>query len=143
MKKYVKPVVAANEGLAESIYMGSGNCYTFNARITQTPETGRDTFVVQMDGNHSATHHSSVRNVVVVFDNPVNYVSSNAASVAGDGTNTLTLTFKDDNGSYHNNGNDYIGLGQLQVRAAAPSLSIVKTYCNYCNEECGDPGHKN
>ena len=47
MKKYVKPVVAANEGLAESIYMGSGNCYTFNARITQTPETGRDTFVVR------------------------------------------------------------------------------------------------
>ena len=142
MKKYVKPVVAASEGLAESVYMGSGNCYTFNARITQKPEVGRDTYVIQMDGVHDATHHSSVRNVVVVFDNPVNYVSSNATNVAGDGTNTLTLTFEDGhNGSYHNNPTDNIGLGELQVTSSAPSLAIVKTYSNYCNEECGQAGH--
>ncbi len=110
--------------------------YTFTARITQTPEGGRDTYVIQIDGRHDATHHSTERNVVLVFNQPVTYVKSNARTYGGDGTSTLTLTYTDGvNGAYHNNERDNIGLGQMEVKSN-PGLAILNAYSNYCNEEC-------
>ena len=32
MKNYERPVVLLNEELAEGVYAGSGDCYTFNSR---------------------------------------------------------------------------------------------------------------
>lgn len=143
MKKYMKPMVLANDELAESVYMASGDCYTFEAKIVQTPATGMDYYTIQIDGKHSAAdgHHSSSRTVAVVFSQNVSYLGSNAASVSGDGTNTLYLTFTDGiNGSYHNNGGDNIGLGQLTVKSDA-GLAITGVYATYCNMDCGQEGH--
>lgn len=144
MKNYEKPVVLANEELAEGVYAGSGDCYSFKSRIVQWPETGNQVYCIQIDGTHNASdgHHSSERTVRVVFNQPVKYVSSNAAVVTGDGTTQLDLTFIDGfNGSYHNNGDDKIGLGQLKV-SAGDGLGITDTISVSCNHTCGDPGHK-
>lgn len=143
MKNYEKPVVIANNELAEGVYAASGDCYTFTSRITQSPETGNPNYVIQIDGKHEADdgHHSSERTVRLVFNQPVQYVESNAASVSGDGTSSLDLTFVDGvNGSYHNNGVDNIGLGQLKVKSG-DGLAILDTYAVSCNHTCTYEGH--
>ena len=138
MKKYVRPMIVTNTELAEGVYAGSGDCYTFSAYIHQKPELGNEVYSIQIDGVHHATdgHHSSTRSVMVTFNQPVTYVSSNAAAVEGSGTNQIQLTFVDGvNGSYHNNGGDNIGLGQLKVQAA-DGLAITGCYSTYCNQVC-------
>lgn len=144
MKNYIKPMVLSNEELAEGVFAGSGvDCYTFSAYIVQKPETGRETYTVQMNGGHNAAdgHHCGERTVVIAFNKPVTYVSSNASATSGSGTSTLTLTFTDGvNGSYHNNAHDNIGLGQLVIEAEA-GLAIADCYCTYCNRSCDQPGH--
>ena len=144
MKKYVKPMVIANEELAEGVFAASGdNCYTFWARICQTPELGNEVYVIQVDGKHAAAdgHHSSERSVIINFNLPVSYVSSNAKEVSGDGTTSLKLVYVDGyNGAYHNNGEDNIGLGQLKIKADA-GLAIVSVGTDYCNHVCTYAGH--
>ncbi len=143
MKKYEKPVVMINEELAEGVYAASGDCYTFNSYITQTPTTGMDYYTIQINGVHAANdnHHSSVRTVKIVFNQNVTYKESLAASVNGSGSSTLYLEYVDGvNGSYHNNGSDNIGLGNLTVYADE-GLSILSTSCSYCNMDCTYEGH--
>lgn len=145
MKNYKKPIVMINEDMAEGVYAASGNCYTCTANITQTPDVGRDYYVIQINASHNAldNHHSSSRTVVIQFNSPVTYLKSNAASVSGSGSSTLYLTFTDGtNGSYHNNASDSIGLGQLEV-SAAEGLAILENgvYCSYCNMDCTYEGH--
>lgn len=143
MKNYIKPMVLSNEELAEGVFAGSGNCYTLTARITQKPELGNEVYTIQVDGGHNATHHSTERSFVFEFNQPVYYVSSNAqCATSGDGTNVLTLSFTKDNGSYHHNEGDSLGLGQLIVKSEA-GLAVVKSYCNYCNEYCDQHPQKN
>ena len=141
MKKYEKPVVMINEESAEGVYAASGDCYTVTANIVQWPELGKDYYTIQMDGIHAATdgHHSSERVVKVVFNQIVTYKDSNAASVSGSGSNTLYLTYQQGNGSYHNNAEDTLGLGNLEVISDA-GLSISNVSCTYCSRSCYD-GH--
>lgn len=141
MKNYVRPIVLTNDELSEGIYTGSGDCYTFKAQIVQKPDGGVDFYTIQIDGRHEATdnHHSTERTVVLSFNQAVNYVSSNAANVSGSGTAALTLTYINGvNGSYHNNGTDNIGLGQLCVKTNGTDtgLEILNIYCTSCNKQC-------
>lgn len=135
-KTYVKPIVVVNPGLTEGIYAASGgdstDCYTCTARIHQTPETGRETYVLQVDADHHASdsHHSGKQVLDITFNQPVTYVSSGGELSGGDGTATLNISYK-----YHNNGNDHIGLGNLEVKSEA-NLSVVSTVL-HCNMDCG------
>lgn len=139
MKNYVKPMVLANEELAESVYMASGDCYTTSARITQRPELGRENYVIQVDCSHNAKdkHHSSERTVIICFNQAVTYVSSEARMATGSGTSTLKLTYTDqyEGRPYHNNAVESIGLGSLVVESAA-GLAITKCYSDYCDNAC-------
>lgn len=137
MKNYERPVVLLNEELAEGVYAGSGDCYTFNIKKVQSPEQGRNNYKFQIDGTHAATdgHHSTMRHVVVEFNQPVEYVSSLAEQVSGSGTCVLTLEYYKGNGSYHNNANEYIGLGDLVV-VSGEGLEATKIYCVYCDHTC-------
>ncbi len=143
MKKYERPVVMINEELAEGVYAASGDCYTFTANIVQTPAVGNEVYTIQIDGKHAATdnHCSTSRIVKIVFNKPVTYVDSKAAGVAGSGTAVLSLTYTDGiNGSYHNNGVDNIGLGNLIVKADA-DLAITSVSCVYCDNACVTQNH--
>lgn len=138
MREYRKPILIPNEELAEGIFAASGdNCYTFWAHIAQKPELGNPVYTIQIDGKHHAAdgHHSSERTVIINFNLPVSYVSSNAVSVEGDGTTSLKLSFVDGFGSYHNNAEDNIGLGQLKV-TAAEGLAITAVGSDFCNKTC-------
>ncbi len=141
MKKYERPVVLVNEELAEGVYAASGDCYTVSAVIVQIPELGKDSYTIQMDGVHAAQdgHHSSERVIKVVFNQVVTYVSSAAANVSGSGSNTLYLTYVQGNGSYHNNAEDTLGLGNLEVISEV-GLAINSVSCTYCSRSCFD-GH--
>lgn len=137
MKNYEKPMVLMNEELAEGVYAGSGDCYTFTIEPKQAPELGRNNYKFQINGRHDAAdeHHSTMRYVTIEFNQPVTYVSSLAASQDGSGTSVLTLHYYRENGSYHNNAHENIGLGDLVV-TSEEGLAVMKIYCSYCDHSC-------
>ena len=130
---YEKPVVLVNEDVAEGVYAASGaDCYTVTAYIHQTPETGRGDFRIQVDGVHAAgdNHHSGAQELVLSFNQAVTYKGSNGSLTDGDGTSSITIAY-----SYHNNGYDNIGLGDVIVEADQ-GLAVTGAVL-YCNHDCG------
>lgn len=123
-KSYEKPVILVNDDLAEGVYMASGSgsaCYSASGAIRQVPETGRNNYVIQLNGTHHATdgHSNDAQTVTVSFNQNVTYVSSQGSLSSGSGTSTLVLAYH-----YHQNANDNIGLGDLVVESG-PGLSIT------------------
>lgn len=132
MKNYVKPAAFANSDLAEGVFTSSGDsgdCYTVTARITQTPETGRTSYCIQVDAAHSADHHSSAQVLTLHFNLPVTYVSSNGAYQSGNGTTELKIGY-----AYHANFTENHGLGDVYVTADS-GLSITGASLS-CNMTC-------
>ena len=120
MKKYSKPVVSIDNGLAEGVYAASGaGCYTASANIHQTPQTGRGDYRIQVNGKHSSDHTKEAQVLTISFNQNVTYVSGGAGLSSGDGTPTLTIKL-----SYHQNPTDNIGFGDLVVTSDA-GLSIT------------------
>lgn len=135
MMNYEKPVVLANEEIAEGVYAASGagaDCYTVSAYIHQTPETGRGDFRIQVDAQHAAGdgHHSGEQVLVLYFNQAVTYKGSNGALSGGDGTASISITY-----NYHNNAYDNIGLGDVIVESDA-GLSVTGAQL-ICNHNCG------
>ena len=135
--KYVKPIVLANEELAEGVYAASGDvtgndCYTVSAYIHQTPEIGRGDYRIQVNGVHAAAngHHSGEQVLTLTFNQPVEYSSSNGTLVSGSGTSSINIKY-----NYHNNGNDNIGLGDVVV-TSDDGLAITGAMLS-CNYDCG------
>lgn len=133
--RYEKPCVIVNADMAESVYTASGDgedCYSVTARIHQQPETGRGDYRIQVDGIHAAGdgHHSGKQTLILYFNQAVSYGSSNGSLAGGDGTSELSIDY-----SYHNNGNDNIGLGDVCVTSDA-GLSVTGA-CLLCNHDCG------
>lgn len=135
MLSYQKPIVLLNEDLAEGVYAASGggdDCYTASASITQTPEGGRENYCIHADGKHDADHQSSQQILILYFNQPVTYVSSNGTYVSGNGTNVLKIKY-----TYWNNPTDNIGLGDVYVTSAA-GLVVNSTAELICNHHEGD-----
>ena len=109
--------------MAEGVFTASGaDCYECFAYIHQTPELGRETYVIQFNAKHVAKDgHSSDNHqqLVITFNQPVKYSSSNGQLKSGDGTCTLTIDY-----AYWNNPSDNIGLGDLSVESG-DNLSIT------------------
>lgn len=120
MKKYSKPVVSVDNGLAEGVYVASGaGCYDASAYIHQTPETGRGDYRIQVNGKHNADHTRESQTLTISFNQNVTYVSGGAGLISGNGTPTLEVKL-----GYHQNPNDNIGFGDLIVTSNA-GLSIT------------------
>ena len=132
MKTYEKPIIKINEELAEGIYLASG-CFVATAEVVQSPELGMNCFCIQMNASHNAedNHHSSNQVFEIVFNQNVVYKTSNAISVKGSGSNILTLEY-----SYHANGVENIGLGNLYVESDA-GLTVLSIRNVSCNLDCG------
>lgn len=86
MSNYSKPIISIDNGMAESVYAASGadGCYTATARIEQTPEIGRDNYVIHVDGKHNADHTKEAQLLTISFNQNVNYVSGGAGLLSGD-----------------------------------------------------------
>lgn len=120
MKKYSKPVVSVDNGLAAGVYAASGaGCYDASAYIHQTPETGRGDYRIQVNGKHNADHTRESQTLTISFNQNVTYVSGGAGLISGNGTPTLEVKL-----GYHQNPNDNIGFGDLIVTSNA-GLSIT------------------
>ena len=74
-KSYEKPSVMQNGSFTEGVYMASG-CYTANAYIHQTPETGRGDYRIQVNGKHDTTHTVDKQTLTISFNQNVTYSSS-------------------------------------------------------------------
>lgn len=142
MKDYAKPVVLANDEVAEGVYAGSGkgtDCYSVTAWIHQGPETGRETYVIQGNATHSATdgHHSAHQVLTLNFNQPVTFVnctSSNAKYESGNGTNSLKIKY-----TYHANGTENHGLGEIEVKSEL-GLALTSGHTLSCDHKCSQ-GH--
>jgi hypothetical protein len=134
MEGYVSPIILQNEEIAEGIFAasGGGSCYATVTHTMQTPETGRETYKIQVNGRHEAAdgHVTDAQTLTISFNQAVNYVNcymNGATLQSGDGTNTLKIGL-----TYHQNGNDNIGGGDLEVTAGenllVTSVSISDGY---------------
>lgn len=113
MANYEKPMVIANDELAEGVFAASG-CYTVTWNKHQDNQEGRTTLRFQLDGIHDANHTCSEQYLTLNFTMPVKYVGSNGVLVspASADTETTTMMIKF---NYWNNGQDHIGMGEITV----------------------------
>ncbi len=119
MKKYIKPIIIPLDA-SEGVYAASGSsCYTAQAYIHQTPETGRGDYRIQVNGQHNADHTKESQYLEIFFNQPVIYKDSNGTLLEGNGTTMLKIKF-----NYHQNPIDNIGLGNLTIESDA-GLSII------------------
>lgn len=133
---YAKPIVLANEELAEGVYAASGEgCYTVTGKVVQGPATGMENYVVQVDALHdTTTHHSTAQTLTITFNKEVNFIScyaEGAKYVSGNGSKTLVIDL-----TYHKNAHENIGFGDLKVMTVDGSwtgLEVTKAEmaCNY------------
>ena len=108
MTNYSKPIVTVDAGMAEGVYADSG-CYSVSAYIHQKPETGRDTYCIQVNGTHAASHTTHNQTLYLTFNEAVSYCDSHGTPIQKDGT-TISIQY-----SYLHNGNDNAGLGDVYV----------------------------
>lgn len=143
MMNYERPIILANEEVAEGVYAASGvggeNCYTVSAYITQTPQEGNLRYTIHLDAQHNTTtHHSSGQVLVLSFNMPVKYSWSNGTCVGGDGTSELRISY-----SYHSNAVESIGLSDVYVEAGEGlSVAGARLECNYsCDQHSSLPNY--
>lgn len=115
---YTKPVISLDSSVAEGVYAASG-CYTATANIHQTPQTGRGDYRIQVNGVHSADHTNDAQTLTITFNQEVTYVSSQGTLASAATGTTLVINF-----TYHQNGTDNIGLGDLVVTSDS-NLQVV------------------
>lgn len=116
MKKYTKPVISIDSGLAEGVYAASG-CYTVNAKIVQHIEHEKK-YVIQVNAHHDADHTRDTQILVISFNQNVTHLNGGTL-ISGNGTSTLTVQY-----NYHQNPSDNIGLGDFTVSSDS-GLAIV------------------
>lgn len=131
MREYIKPVVLANEELAEGVYAASGDCYSVSTSIHQSPEVGRVKYTIQVNAVHAAAdgHHGGAQVLTLSFNMPVTYQWSSGALQSGDGTSTLKISY-----AYHSNAEETIGMGNIEVIADA-GLAVTNAVLS-CDHTC-------
>ena len=121
MAKYEKPMVIANDELAEGVFAASG-CYTVTAEVVQTDVP--KLYVIQVNGKHNANHTCEEQTLTINFNVRVTLVSCNGQLVSpADGSASTQLVVKY---NYHQNPTDNIGLGDFKVSTTSDeSLTIT------------------
>lgn len=74
MKSYAKPVVLANDEVAEGVYAGSGkepNCWTVEAKSVQDWDGSAHVFEIRCVHSTSVKHISGATTVELVFSAPL------------------------------------------------------------------------
>lgn len=117
MRNYEKPVVIGCDDVAEGVYAASG-CYTVTTVIHQTPQEGRQTYLIQVNAVHSADHMNTEQLLTLGFNQPVQYESSAGTPVVSSG-NEIKILYK-----YYSNPSDKIGFGDVSVSSES-GLQVV------------------
>ncbi len=115
MKKYEKPVLTANEYLAEGVYAASGSsdtvgeevsgdCWTVSVTKDQTDAGGYCTFRVAATHSQSVTHISTKTVVTIQFSDAVTSAEFEGFTASVSGT-TVTLTRESHANAYYSGDN--------------------------------------
>lgn len=138
MKKYEKPSIIINEGLAEGVYAASGSdCMESSAYISQSrSQTREGAYVIYVQSNHKSGyyggdgHTASGITVTLYFNQPVScddndYYQGEAGTsfvvAGGNKTSTLTLRFTGDTA---NTGTKF--WGQIYI-SSEPGLALTSS----------------
>lgn len=113
MAKYEKPMVIANDELAEGVFAASG-CYTVTWKKHQDNQEGRTTLRFQIDCVHDANHTCSEEYLTLNFTMPVKYSGSDGTLTYPTSSDIESTTIKIKFNRW-NNGHDNIGMGEVTV----------------------------
>lgn len=113
MNKYVKPVVLANEEMAEGVYAASG-CWTATWNSHQTKDTGRGSFIFQIDGAHIAEAHNPNTIITCTFSLPVKVCQVSYSPVDNASYSTYKTTHQFVR-TQPINPNENLGFGNVEV----------------------------
>lgn len=94
MKNYVKPMVVANDGLAESVYMASGesDCWTIEGKSVQEWDGGANVFELHAVHATGLQHISRSTSVTVAFSNTLDAGKSRSEFPGSVSGNTISFT---------------------------------------------------
>lgn len=97
MKNYVKPMVVANDGLAEGVYMASGevwggDCWTVEAKSVQKWNGSHQIYEVHAKHDTTAEHISGCTIVTLDFSTPIVDASSESGFAVSVNGNTVSIT---------------------------------------------------
>lgn len=130
MKEYVKPVVLANEELAEGVYAASGDtCWTVTQRgdVIDSYE-GRKVFYINLSHN-GADHETQGVNVTFVFNFNVKQAFSGGGSTECNG-NTVTTTYTKDTVENLAETNLFINVApEDDISAITPAILSMTAEC--------------
>lgn len=111
MKNYEKPVVLANDEIAEGVYAASGmtgetsgDCWTVEVTKDQSDAGGYCTFRVAARHSDSVTHISTKTVVTIVFNDTVTGAEFEGFEASVNG-NTVTLTRESHANAYYSGDN--------------------------------------
>ncbi|MCM1056189.1 MAG: hypothetical protein NC517_01060 [Firmicutes bacterium] len=133
MMNYEKPIVLANEDVAEGVYAASGaaeetssDCWKVDVTMDQQDAGGYSTYRVKAKHSDGVTHISSKTVVTVVFNGSVSAAEfEGSAEVSG---NTVTLTRESHANAYYS-GDNYDSLLKIWPKGlAVTSSGIVCTH---------------
>lgn len=125
MKSYVKPMVVANDVLAESVYMasGDGDCWTISVRKDQDNAGGYATFRVQADHHKNLQHISKATTIVVQFNQPVTAAQYEGFTITVSG-NTIT-GYREQLGDSYLSGDNFNSLLKIWTDGAPETLQCT------------------
>ena len=113
MAKYEKPMVIANDELAEGVFAASG-CYTVTWNKHQVNQEGRTTLRFQINAAHDASHTCTEQYLTLNFTMPVTYSGSDGTLTYPASSDIETTTIKIKFVKW-NNGHDKNGYGDVTV----------------------------
>lgn len=136
MKTYVKPMALVNNELAEGVYMASGmtgsDCYHADVILESEPAVGKSYYTFRIKPTHAGDHPTDREEVVISFNTPVKFISSEGTYISGDNSSTLHILY----GRY-NNPNESGDFGIVNVQPLQEGQPVSSTGCMIL---CGGAG---
>lgn len=144
MKAYVKPMILANDELAEGVYAASGDCWTVT-RVTSTQEWDGSNHVFEIGCSHSqeAVHISTVQRFKLVFSQTITnaYSNDNGVTVTSFEGNTVYIE-RNGHGNAYESGET--ASFKVRVKAAdeatTKAISCTSASCTYCDHQTNVQG---
>ena len=129
MKNYEKPVVMVNEGLAEGVYAGSGDCWRIDG-VSRTSNIYDGVYrEFQVDATHlNQNKHRSVLTITITFNQMIEGIGSTGGATAS-GYSGQTATFTWDVGTF--NQNEEKGWA-VTVKSADPNIIEATSWSWSC-----------
>lgn len=133
MKTYVKPLLLANDELAEGVYAASGDCWTVAIRDTQPWDGNCHVFYADMTHPSGLQHISNEQRVKLVFNDEIIYAESNAYEMSYSGREVILIRYS--HGNAYGTGDQASIMVKVKAgdEARTKAITCVSSVCTYCD----------